>query len=496
MRIVQPSTTWFCRDQARACALAEAIASGDRPTAGLINSGGFRNPPGFVYILGAAWRVSPHPLALQGFISGINVLAVLATFFMVRRHFGPGVAWWATAFLATSPWAIQYSRVIWAQDLLFPISLLTYMFLFEWLCRGKGAAAVGVLASLTVVIQVHLVGVVLLAAIGLALLWFRPKFPLKWAALACAIAFCTFLPYLLAGHLATPASSRLGYQHFWRVVPSALMSVTGLGWQLFFHDGIRPLIGWIGPRYWIYLGCMWMVAAGFCFAILPAARALWTDRRVLRRSYSSPETLVTALVVLIPLSFVLVGIRTSPTYLPLWYPLPFIVLGIGLERLFRLARDPRVRHAGCVLLVAILVAQLLFYAEQLSYIKAAGGVPGSPVGRNYKSLQADVEAMAASVDDEEVWLVVDEADWQQDEAAAYLLRRARWAPAKPGRAFVHFGSGGRPAELPRLTLQETGKERTIPAGAFLVRPWSDQRQGDGRIPALPVAPMSDTARSP
>ena len=97
LRLVYPGTTVFCEDQARGCALAEDIAGGARPTGGLVNSGGFRNLPGFVYVLAGVWRLWPAPLGLLYFIGAVNVVAVLGSAYLMRRWIGSAGAWWGAA---------------------------------------------------------------------------------------------------------------------------------------------------------------------------------------------------------------------------------------------------------------------------------------------------------------------------------------------------------------------------------------------------------------
>ncbi|MCH7727026.1 MAG: hypothetical protein IH991_11160 [Planctomycetes bacterium] len=178
MRLIYPADTAFTEDQAYACALAQDIANGHWQTGGLLNSGDFRNPPGFVYVLAAVWKVFPDPLALIRFIGFVNCLAVLAAWWLMRRWGGSAAAWWGTAFFAAAPWAILYSRWLWAQHLLFPAALVVYFFLWRWVVLGKRWAALGVVLGLTLLVQIHLGAVVLALAIGLVLLWLRPRLPL------------------------------------------------------------------------------------------------------------------------------------------------------------------------------------------------------------------------------------------------------------------------------------------------------------------------------
>lgn len=477
LRVWYPGTTVFCDDQARACALAEDVAAGHWQSGGLVNSGGFRNLPGFVYLLAGVWRLWGDPLALVWFTAAVNVLAVVASFFLMRRWIGAAAAWWATAFLATAPWAIHYSRWIWAQDLLFPAALCVWLFLWQWVGRGRKWAALGVVLSLAVLVHIHLVGVVAVLAAALLVVWCRPKLPLWPVAIGVAIAAASVVPYLLEGQLGAPKGDRVGYQHFWRVVPSAAMSVTGLDWRLEFRGGYPALADSLGWRRWPYEAVMCLPVLLLAAGGVMGLRRLWRQRRAGRAARREPTAMVTALVVLIPLAFVVTAIRTSPTYVPMWYPLPFVLIGLAAVRLSGTAG--RRRRWTAAVLIGVMCVQLAFFVEQLGYVRGRGGVPGSPLGRSYAAMCRDVAVLAGRVDAGEVLMLYEGPSSIQGEPAAYLLRRARWAGAAGGRAVVRLRWGGpcRADELP--------EGADPPAGAYLVRPWRGPQQSEGRVPLRP-----------
>jgi hypothetical protein len=476
-RVALPGTTVFYSDMVRACEMAEEIASGVWRAGGLTNSGGFPNPPGFVYLLSLVWRVWPSPMGAWAFIAGVNVLAVLLAGLLLRRWFSSTVAWWATAFLAASPWAIQYTQWIWAQDLLFPCSLIVYACLREWLCRGRQWAALGVVLGVALVIQVHLAGVALALAIAALILWWRPRLSLWPVAAGGAIMVAAFLPYLLSGSIAMPdkwtgtSTHRLGYAHFWRAIPAALMSVTGLGWQLEFRDGYGMFVRGLSWRHWIYQGVMLLPVAVFVGGFILAARRLLAEWRRDRKMPRTPLMMVVAMVTLVPLAFMAMGIRTSPTYLPMWYPLPFALMALAACRLCR-RPDGRERGWPAMALLLVLAVQLCFFGDQLLYMQRQGGVPGSYLGRNYESARADVAALAKTLSAEEIWMVYRGPSVPQEDTAVYMLTRAQWAGTSPWRAIIYFQWGLRPDQM-RIDNLPPGA--TPPQDAVQVRPAAQRR---------------------
>ena len=481
LRLVYPGTTVFCEDQARACALAEDVAAGHWQAGGLVNSGGFRNLPGFVYLLAGVWRVWPDPLALVCFTAAVNVLAVVASLFLMRRWVGAAAAWWGTAFLATAPWAIHYSRWIWAQHLLFPAAVCVWLFLWQWLGRGRKWAALGVILSLALLVHIHLVGVVAVLAAALLVAWCRPKLPLWPVAIGVAIAVASVVPYLLDGQLGAPKGGRVGYQHFWRVVPAAAMSVTGLGWRLEFRGGYPAFADALGWRRWAYEAVMCLPVLLLAAGGVMGLRRLWRQRHTGRPARREPTAMVTALVVLIPLGFVITAVRTSPTYLPMWYPLPFVLMGWAAVRLSGSAGRRRAWIAA--VLAGVMCVQLAFFVEQLRYVHVRGGVGGSPLGRSYAAMNRDVADLAGRLDAGEILMLYEGPSSIQGEPAAYLLRRARWAGPASGRAVVRFRWGG------PCAVEELAQGAKPPEGAYLVRPWRGPQQREGRIPLRPCLPL-------
>ncbi|MEW6249245.1 MAG: hypothetical protein AB1716_01245 [Planctomycetota bacterium] len=505
LRVAAPGTTVFCDDQARACALAQDIASGRWETAGLVNSGQFRNLPGYAYILAGIWRLWPDPMALLAFTMGANLAALAGAAYLARRWFGSAAAWWATAFFAAAPWAIHYCRWIFAQHLLFPAALLVYVSAWQWLGRGRRWAALGFMLALGLLIQIHLAGIVLLLALGLLAVIHRPGFllgrrlPFVPLGIGAVLVVASVAPWFAGGHYRAPQEQRFGYHHAWRVAPAAAMSVTGLGWSLEFRGGYPGFMRQLGARRGVYTDAMAvppvLLGGAFAAAVVALRRdgqrgaAPGAERGGKRRAGNPGETerrpltplgLVVGLVVLIPLAFVLLGVRTSPTYLPIWYPLPFLLMGWAAARLTRAPRGP------CVITVVVLLGvpalELAFFTEQLGYIRRHGGVPDSLLDRSYAGLLADRARLTNEVAADEVWVTYAGNSEIMNEATAYIFRRGAWRAGggDGGRVLIHYEPwvGG-------TSVERLDPAAQLPATAWLVYPWHGPQQRGGRVLRAP-----------
>lgn len=88
---------------------------------GTVSSLGITNFPLVNYFLFPIALISLDPMVISFFIALINSLAIVAFFTIVRRFYNQTIAFVASALIATSPWAILFSRKIWPQDFLFPL---------------------------------------------------------------------------------------------------------------------------------------------------------------------------------------------------------------------------------------------------------------------------------------------------------------------------------------------------------------------------------------
>ncbi len=124
----------FGFDQARVSGLALAMARGGQlATTGMQSSVGVPNLPATVWVFALFYRLSADPLHATAGVALLNALGVLGLGWMARRAWGSLAGLTAAALWAASPWAIFFSRSIWAQDLLPPLAIL-------WACCGLLAA--------------------------------------------------------------------------------------------------------------------------------------------------------------------------------------------------------------------------------------------------------------------------------------------------------------------------------------------------------------------
>jgi hypothetical protein len=125
MRFSHPGIVEFFHDDAMLSTLAQEMAAGERfPLTGINSSVGIPNPPPSVYVMALPFALNSNPMFAIYFVMGINVMGVGLLWLIAHRYFGRTVALVAGLSYAVSPWAVLYSRKIWAQEFHTPFILL------------------------------------------------------------------------------------------------------------------------------------------------------------------------------------------------------------------------------------------------------------------------------------------------------------------------------------------------------------------------------------
>lgn len=125
MRFGQAGIVEFFHDEAMLSSLAQDMVSGRSfPFTGINSSVGIPNPPTSVYVMAFPFLVNSNPMTAIFFIMGLNVIGVGLLWLIAHRYFGKTIALVAGFAYGLNPWAILYSRKIWAQDFHTPFILL------------------------------------------------------------------------------------------------------------------------------------------------------------------------------------------------------------------------------------------------------------------------------------------------------------------------------------------------------------------------------------
>lgn len=408
LRLARLDLMEFKGDEAAAAALVvESLSGPTVPTHGLMSSVGVYNPPIFIDLLLVPGLLSLDPLHLAQFIALLNVAAVFLCYEFGRRFFNPRVGLVSAILFAAAPWAVIYSRKIWAQDCLPFFSLVVIGGIHEVCGRGNRRWFFPAAVSAGLMPGIHFSGFFALAVFGLAIAVCRPKVGWKaWVSVAA------FLSVAYAPYLAAPRNeSRLGEAFsLSRFSPSPLAEAaritTPLGMDYLlgpaaagrFEQEMPPLLR---P------GVRAAAAAVLLLSALGLGRlALWAVaqfrpgvRQALAGFRAQPGWTLCALWMGLPLcGYLLLSTDRPiyPHYLILLYPVPFWLAADTADRLAGFVGGAAWSRAGAgLVLAAAALVQALFVARLLDFLAREGGAPGD-YGVCYRHKVAAAEFVAAS----------------------------------------------------------------------------------------------------
>ncbi|MGE5601510.1 MAG: glycosyltransferase family 39 protein [Nitrososphaerales archaeon] len=326
---------------------AQFVSTGVLPAEGMVSSVGLNNPPLAVYLISLPVLFSRNPVSLIGFVALVNVLSVWACYWLTRRYWGPWEGVLAALLLACSPWAVYYSRGVWAQDLLLPGVILFFALLLHWLLDGRAWALSAAIIALALLVQIHFAALALLPVLVVVLL--ANRLTHAWACaqggpasrsrfwvpvgVGLAVSIALYLPYLVALTQSDPVALRGllsgssgAPRAAWNALQYALMNIGGLNIHALTgpEQFRRFLAGLLPLNYWPDRIEEALVVLSAVYLLMRCWR-----RRADRTALARDGVLLLWLTVPV-LFFELLPTETYPHYLVPLYPAPYIVLAVAV----------------------------------------------------------------------------------------------------------------------------------------------------------------------
>jgi 4-amino-4-deoxy-L-arabinose transferase-like glycosyltransferase len=394
LRFGLPEVIEFKRDEANLARLALDFARGrDFPLLGIGSSVGLRNAPFSVYVVTPPFLLSSDPALATYYIGALNVLAVALLYSLARRYYGVLAALIAALCLAANPWAVMFSRKLWAQNALMPFLILTVgsglaAFLPDQ--RRARLAQLLHLPLLSITVQIHFAALSLVP-LSFYLIWQGRQRLTRYFFASLLLAALSVVPYAIGTLDALQggvwASAQLGSQS--SAAEGGLFSTQTLEYALIVLSGtdLHSLAGAQAFARWLETIPRWAYGALTIFGALSLACGLW--RLLIGVRAKQPLDIALGSWLLVPL--VIFSVRwVTPQlhYLIPILPAAFLALGATLRDLIRRALFMRlwlVVVFSVAALQAVLVLHLLSFLGQT----ATPGGFGTPLGR-YAPIRAAV----------------------------------------------------------------------------------------------------------
>jgi hypothetical protein len=188
----------FRYDQATLSTLAlDMVYGGEFPLLGIESSAGVPNSPMTVYILALPFAISQNPQVVMVFLAMMNVLGVGVLWLIGHRYWGAWVGAFAGIAYAVSPYAVGYSRGIWAQNYHTPLILLAIALGMLGFLERKRWAQVLCLPVLLAGVQIHFAAWTLIPLYFVFLWWGRRNIAWRSLVLSGILSALVLLPFAL-----------------------------------------------------------------------------------------------------------------------------------------------------------------------------------------------------------------------------------------------------------------------------------------------------------
>lgn len=446
LRLSEPGTLEFLHDEAMLSLMAQDLAAGSSiPLTGIPSSVGIPNPPTSVYVMALPYALSRSPQVATLFVAALNVAGVGLLWAVARRWFGAGVALAAGLIYAVNPWALLYSRKIWAQDFQTPLLLLALLLALEGFRAGRRWAQMLSLPVLFFGLQIHFAGWALLPLFAALVITGMKNSPQErredrettagyaaagaqrrrivrvqsaWLAAGVLLALLTLLPYAI-GLAETLAREPYRLENLLSRGGDRLqLSADALRYSLNLAAGVG-LESWIAPQQQAdLLARVPPLSALLVITPMLLALGIWA-------ALQKPLGWLLAGWALLPL------LVFTPTWTPV-YPHYFIaalpgyalLTGMGAVCLFTTLRS--VRMGGCIpslqpvlrpalmtVGAALLISQALWWRGALRYVETTATPYG--FGTPMSGLLAVRDALA---DERDVLVISDGFEIRYDQEAA------------------------------------------------------------------------------
>ncbi len=448
LRLGEPGIVEFFHDEAMVSTLAQEMADGETfPVQGILSSVGIPNPPTSIYIMAVPYTFTSDPLIATLYVAVLNVIGVGLLWLIVHRYFGRIAALVAGLVYTFNPWAVLYSRKIWAQDYYLPFFMLALLMgLYGFVEEGERnrsrlAAQVLCLPLLLFALQIHFAAWALLP-LYFWLLWIGRK-RISWRAMLMSVflSAIVMLPYAVGfsqtleqdpariGDVAARSEATDGLSLSGDTLTHAVQLATGLGLETWVAPAHQDdLLAQIPPpsALWMLVGMM----------TLAGVIGVW-------RNYPRSLAIILLLWAGLPLLLFLPGwTAVYPHYFIAGIPAFGGLAGVGAAWLAE--RWPRIRYSRVVLLAGltvILFTQGFWWRGLLRYLDSTPlHYPGFTTPVHYLN---DVHDELALYDD--VLLVSAGMDWiHHHEAARWpvMLRdTARCVRTVQGDGYAVFPAG-------------------------------------------------------
>ena len=167
------------------------------PPGGTISSIGIVNTPLLNYILFPFVLISTNPKIVSMLIGLLNSTTIGLLYLVFRHYYGFKSALISCIFIALSPWAVIYSRKIWAQDFILPLMVPLILSIHKIVKEQKPQYWILYTFSSLLLIQLHQPSLYFVAILSSLIFVYQRKISIKYTTIGIILGLLPLIPYLL-----------------------------------------------------------------------------------------------------------------------------------------------------------------------------------------------------------------------------------------------------------------------------------------------------------
>lgn len=342
----------------------------------LISSFGILNPPLFIYLLYPLTLVSQNPKWLSAAIGIINALSIGSFYLLIATYYKKSLAIITSLLLAFSPWAIIYSRKIWAQDFIIPLSIVFLWSVHKIIVDKKYSYWMWYGVSALLLIQIHQASLFFVGLLTFFLLITRPNIQWRKLIVGILLGSLPLIPYLV-----------FEYHHHFESFAKLLSVSSEVSTKRSFLHFIRPFQILSQGNFYILFGSD-IAEFAHTYPSLYQLRKIFYLEYVLLllgilffyKSYPKLRFLVYT-TVLLPFIYFIAKIQPEMHYYIIVMPLLFLFLGCAFLKLWHMKQP--FRAISIVTFLSITFISIAYNYAFFTYVSQKKQLAGD-YGASYK----------------------------------------------------------------------------------------------------------------
>lgn len=363
---------------------------------GMMSGVGLPNPPGFYWFMGLFSLFGDGPVYFATVFLLLSCLLPLVTYLMLRRNLMRETLLAAVILSAVSPMLIVFSCNIWAQCIIPLFSLFVIWTLVRFIEKKKDVYWIMAVAAAMLAGSIHLSGMFLLPVIAFTILKNRPSIK-AWAisALAGILIFGGWIIFLLKCWNWKLFPARHTYlDNLLYSLQNILFSPTNFFLKSYFPEDFLQINGFnVGMvSAWLLLICgsipIWIFFVYALTAYIKTIKVDWREACCFSADLPVAVQISILISLLVPLTYLVMGIRVHVFYMLAVTPAFFVVCAYGFSLL-------KVKLLKYGLFVLFTVAALLNSGAFLRFIDYSGGHPEEygPSYGLFKGIIRDIDSI-------------------------------------------------------------------------------------------------------